>query len=201
MLVGLRKITVMAYSAKYMRCVNTILAHEGGFVDDPYDTGGATNYGISLRFLRALQGDLKTSPTEKDPLHTGDYDSDGDLDIEDVRHLTKAQAIEIYHKYFWLPYHYETLPEKVRAKVFDMAVNMGPRQSHKILQRSLRACGQDIAEDGILGPRTRGACQKENPDHLTIALRCEAAGFYRSLTAQKPNLNRYLKGWLQRAYT
>jgi hypothetical protein len=46
---------------------------EGGFVNDPKDPGGATKYGISLRFLRDLAPEL------------GDVDGDGDVDADDVR--------------------------------------------------------------------------------------------------------------------
>lgn len=36
-------------------CVARTLRHEGLYVDHPSDAGGATNYGISLRFLKRLQ--------------------------------------------------------------------------------------------------------------------------------------------------
>lgn len=38
--------------------VKVILKHEGGYVDHPNDPGGATKYGISLRFLQKNGIDL-----------------------------------------------------------------------------------------------------------------------------------------------
>ena len=46
-------ITVTAFSERFEHAFAELLGIEGGFVDDPVDRGGATKYGISLRFLKA----------------------------------------------------------------------------------------------------------------------------------------------------
>ncbi|MEM7197149.1 MAG: glycosyl hydrolase 108 family protein [Pseudomonadota bacterium] len=174
--------------ADFQSAIAKTLAHEGGFVDDPADAGGATNWGISLRFLRA-EGDI------------GDVDGDGDIDANDVRQMTRAEAIEIYRVKFWERYHYADLAGSIGEKLFDLCVNMGPRQAHKILQRALRACGFVVDEDGIIGPNTIRAANETDGTLLLVALRAEAAGFYRSLIAQKPALQKFQNGWLNRAYS
>ncbi|NDB82875.1 MAG: hypothetical protein EB127_09060, partial [Alphaproteobacteria bacterium] len=62
------------------------------------------------------------------------------------------------------------------------------------------ATGQDILEDGILGPMTLAAINKADLTDLLAALKSEAAGYYRTLAATKPKRAKFLKGWLKRAY-
>ena len=167
--------------------IKTVLEHEGGFVDDPDDPGGATDFGISLRFLQS-QGEL------------GDIDRDGYIDVDDVRALNRQDAIHLYRIAFWDRYRYAELPAAIGAKLLDLAVNMGPRQAHLCLQRALGACGFRLAEDGVLGPATRAAAGAPPERALLAAMRSEAGGFYRALVAARPNFTKYLDGWLRRAY-
>ena len=61
-----------------------IVAREGGFVNDPADPGGATNYGVTLGTLRRLGLDV-----------TGD----GQVTEADVRNLSREKAVEIFVEY------------------------------------------------------------------------------------------------------
>lgn len=65
---------------------------EGGYCNDPDDPGGATNYGISLRWLKSLG------------LNQGDIDRDGDIDASDIRALSKEQAAALFKEKFWDAY-------------------------------------------------------------------------------------------------
>ena len=112
----------------FSAAIKTVLKHEGGFVNDPDDPGGATNWGISLRFLKG-QG-----------LEVGDVDHDGDIDADDILKMSQSDAIAIYRQAFWVKNGYGSFPDhRVAAKTFDLCVNMGPRQAHKILQRAINA--------------------------------------------------------------
>lgn len=174
----------------FNRALKAVLAHEGGYTDDGTDPGGATKFGISLRFLRA-QG-----------LDAGDLDGDGDIDQDDIRLLTVASAAGFYKKNFWDRYGYgDFIEHQVADKAFDLAVNMGPGAAHRCLQRGLRAHGLKVLEDGILGPKTRRAINSTLGDGLLRVLRSEAAGYYRSLVAQDFKFRIYLNGWLKRAYS
>jgi len=175
-------------NARFLRAVETVLKHEGGWANDPVDPGGATNFGISLRFL------MKADPAEFDGIDL-DFDDDGDTDADDVRLMPRETAIELYRRCWWDRYHYNLLPEPVGEKVFDLAVNMGARQAHKLLQRAL---GMN-AVDGIIGPATRAVLGKQNPGIVHAMLREYAAKFYRDLIAQRPAFEKYRTGWLRRA--
>jgi lysozyme family protein len=168
--------------------LKVVKEHEGGFCDDAGDPGGATKYGISLRFLKDLGDEV------------ADVDRDGDVDADDVRALSWEQAANIYVTHFWDRYHYGFLQEDVAVKVFDMAVNVGPKQAALVTQRALRACGIEVEEDGIFGKETWRAANAARPDQLVSAIRSELAGFYRMLTKIHPERSRFLAGWLNRAY-
>lgn len=180
----------------FMEAMETVLSHEGGFVDDPDDPGGATNFGVSLRFL-ATQGAFVS---DGDGVGDYDFDRDGDIDADDIRNMTREDAIKVYREQWWGKYDYGTLPPGVGAKVFDLSVNMGARQAHKLLQRACRSCGENIVDDGILGPVTRAVIADADQWALLTALRSEAAGFYRALVAGKPQFAKFREGWLRRAY-
>ncbi len=116
------------------QALKRLLGNEGGFVDHPRDPGGATNFGITQRVARARG-----------------Y-------VGDMRDLPLATAIAIYREDYWAPIKADQLPESLRFHVFDAAVNSGPGQAIKWLQR---AAG--ITQDGIIGPRTLSAASMVSP--------------------------------------
>lgn len=77
---------------------------------------------------------------------------------------------------------------------------MGSSWAHRLIQRALKSTGQNIAEDGVLGPMTLAAINKADLSDLLAALKSEAAGYYRTLAATQPRRAKFLKGWLKRAY-
>jgi lysozyme family protein len=183
--------------SEFNLAVPIVLKHEGFYVNDPTDPGGATNYGVSLRFL-VTTGDL-----DKNGALDGDFDNDGDVDIDDIKNMNPDDAKNIYKFYWWDKYGYAAIDsQEIATKVFDLSVNMGSRQAHKCLQRALRSgSGVVLQDDGLLGIKTFKAVSFCNPSRLICALRSEAAGFYRALIAQKPSFSKYENGWLNRAYS
>jgi lysozyme family protein len=167
--------------------IRRVLEHEGHFSDDPDDPGGATKYGISLRYAKEIGLDV---------------DHDRDTDVEDIRKLPLEQAIAIYRTHWWDKYGYGKLGLMIGGRVFDLAVNMGAVPAHKCLQRALRAAtGELLVEDGIIGPETLDAFHMASQEQIKAALRSEAAGHYRMLSVARPKFEKYLKGWLIRAYS
>lgn len=163
---------------------------EGGYVDNPADPGGATKYGVSLRFLQALGHDV---------------DHDGDVDAADVRALSPAEAAAIFKTEFWDALDLTAMPELTATAVYDSAVNVGRSQAVKFLQEACNFYpGSCLTVDGGLGPKTlsrvfliagHGAAVD-----LALALRVLKArrGFYVSLAQKKPSLSVFLKGWINR---
>jgi len=183
---------------RWQFAADKLLKNEGG---KTVDHAGPTNMGVTLRFLIGES----TDDTDNDGFLDGDYDQDGDVDQDDLNVMTAKQALDLYKRTFWDRYKTNTIhtDKYVCAKVFDLAVNCGPRQAHKLLQRAARAAHIDNAnliDDGLIGPQSLTAIGRADGAVLLAALRCEAAGFYRLLVSKKPDLKIFIKGWLRRAY-
>ena len=167
----------------FQAAIPTVLKHEGGYVNDPSDSGGATNFGISLRWLRG-QGLL------------GDFDHDGVVDQNDIRDMTVQEAEDIYEQRWWNVYRYGLFTsQKIATKVFDTAVNIGPTHAHKILQAIIGA-----AVDGVLGPASYTAANAYVETILLAKYENAQANYYRALVNAKPVLQKYLNGWINRAF-
>lgn len=175
----------------------TIFLHEGRYVNNPKDPGGATNYGVSLRFL------LQTGDLDKDGWLDGDINHDGKIDIADIKAMTETDAARIYDLYWWSKYGYGKInSQTIATKVFDLAINMGEIGAHKCVQRAVRAVnGSVLVDDGILGQTSMGAINNVNPLQLLPAFKSEAAGYYRSIRLKSGNEQEFIKGWLNRAYS
>jgi lysozyme family protein len=170
-----------------------IVRREGGYVNDPDDPGGATNYGVTIHTMRRLGLDL---------------DKDGDVDAADVRRITKAQAIDIFKEYYFVRPGIARLPEALHASLFDMYVNAG---SHavKILQRLLAAFGRKVGVDGKIGPQTIDAAAeiyRRAPDHLADAYGVARRNYYYKLADRRAPMRKFARrrdggkgGWIIRA--
>ena len=112
--------------------IEVVLEHEGGYVNDPDDLGGETNFGITKRFYPNV----------------------------DIKNLTKEQAKKIYHQDYWRPAKCDEVPAKLRHIYFDMWVNFGRGGAVKVLQRAANAKNREkIDVDGGIGPATLKAIQ------------------------------------------
>jgi lysozyme family protein len=65
----------------------------------------------------------------------------------------------------------------------------------------LRAAGISVTEDGIIGQITLAAINKADSTDLLAALKSEAAGYYRLIANINPSQQRFIDGWLNRAYS
>ena len=181
-------------TSHFDKAILITLKHEGGFVNDPVDPGGATNWGVSIRFLKTA-GD-----GDGDGFLDGDIDHDGDIDVDDIKNMTVEQARKIYRIHFWDKYKYDMIVDfTVAARLFDMTVNMGARQAGKIIQRALNNCGYQLKVDGKVDKMTFSAINCTNPELLMAEIRQEHAQFYIDLIAAKPKFEKYRTCWLRRA--
>ena len=132
-------------SREFRLAVDIVLKHEGYYSNDVDDRGGATKYGISLKFLQGLKD------SDNDGYLDGDLNFDGIVDINDIRSLSPQDAVDLYYFEFWVKDQFDRLPYFLSPKLFDLAVNMGTHQANKLMQRAITACGLPIADDGIMG--------------------------------------------------
>jgi len=170
-----------------------IINREGGFVNDPADPGGATKYGVTIGTMRALGLDK-----------TGD----GRITVEDVRALTKVDALRIFKERYYLAPRIDLLPEPLQPSVFDMQVNAGSN-AVRILQRLLAEFDEPTSADGLIGPKTAEAVaradQKAGP-YLVDAYAIARRNYYFRLADRKPSMRKFARtragnkgGWIKRA--
>ena len=122
-----------------------ILAHEGGYVDHPKDPGGATNMGITIKTLAAWRKQ--------------------EVSKQDVKNLTREEAVAIYKAQYWDTMQCSRLPLGLDYMVMDYGVNSGPARSVKDLQRTV---GAD--DEGILGVKTIAKVEEYIAKHGMQAL-------------------------------
>ena len=122
-----------------------VLVHEGGYSNHPSDPGGPTMKGIIKRVY-------------------DDYRRSKDLPVRDVRQITEAEIQEIYRRRYWDLIQGDKLPAGIDYAVFDGAVNSGPAQATKWLQRAL-----GIPADGVLGPSTLAAVARAQDHDAVVA--------------------------------
>jgi len=170
-----------------------IVAREGGYVNDPDDPGGATNFGVTIHTMRRLGLDLTR---------------DGRISEADVRALTRAQAVDVFITHYFKRPRVADLPEGLQATVFDMYVNAGAN-AVKILQRLLVEMGHAIGVDGGIGAQTITAAQSAHaaaPNHLADAYGIARRNYYYALADARPASRKYARrrdggkgGWIKRA--
>lgn len=168
-----------------------IVRREGGYVNDPDDPGGATNFGVTIGTLRALR-----------------RESGQGADLDDLRALTAEEAAAIYVRHYYEKPRLDLLPEPLRPSVFDMQVNAGAN-AVKILQRLITAFGLALRDDGVVGPGTARAAAKAMamaPRHLADAYGIERRNYYYRLGDLRPASRKFARaknggkgGWITRA--
>jgi lysozyme family protein len=100
----------------FEKCHKVTGAWEGGWSDHPSDPGGKTMYGITIAKYR-----------EHFPNATG----------AQLKSISKATALTIYRKDFWVPISGETLAAGVDLAVYDASVNSGVSRGKKWLKASV----------------------------------------------------------------
>lgn len=167
---------------------NSILGKEGGYVNNPNDSGGPTNWGITQTTARAHG-------------YTGD-----------MRNLTRDQALAILTADYWTGPRFDQvaqLSSDIAAELCDTGVNMGPSVAAKFLQRSLNVMNNqatmypDVLADGQIGPRTISALRSylsargnTGTTVMLKALNCLQGAQYIVLAEQRPANETFEFGWL-----
>lgn len=158
-------------TTNYAAALKRVLVHEGGFVDHPADPGGATNRGVTTRVFHAYLKRKGLAPRS-------------------VKTITEPELQEIYRTGYADKIRFDDLPVGVDYVVLDGAVNSGPAQSIKWLQR---ACG--VQADGVIGEATLAAVEA-HPDHdrLIADICAHRLRFLKALRTWKT----FGRGWLRR---
>lgn len=146
-----------------------VLRFEGGYVDNKFDPGGATNMGITLATLAQHRG--------------------GAVSKIDVQNLARSEAAEIYRQNYWAAIHADQLPSGVDMFLFDFAVNSGCVRAIKALQSVL-----NLKTDGIFRADMLAALNKCQAADVVKALAANRQSFLEQLHTFRV----FGRGWLAR---
>ena len=168
--------------------VERLISVEGGYVNDPSDSGGETIFGI-------------TKAVARENGYTGA-----------MRHMSRAQAKVIYRAKYWAKpglYLIAPLSKHVAEELLDTGVNAGTGSAGMMFQKALNVMNRnskdypDIAEDGAIGPGTAkafAAYPKRNgalaETRMLKALNCMQGAFYIDLARRREKDERFVNGWL-----
>ena len=160
--------------ADYKELIPIIKKWEGGYVNDPDDSGGATNKGVTLATFRTWFGANKT--------------------VNDLKALTDEQWIYIFLNGYWNQCKASEINNQAIANIIvDWAWASGPKTAIKKVQSIL---GTDI--DGIVGPKTLAAINNAEPRQLFNKIKAARLQFVENLAEQRPKDKKFLQGWKNR---
>lgn len=147
-----------------------VLVHEGGYVNDPVDPGGATNKGVT----QAVYDSWRTSHGQAK---------------QSVKALSVDEIAGIYRLLYWDRVRGDDLASGLDYATFDFAVNSGVSRAAKFLQSVV-----GVAGDGVIGRQTLEAAMLFGARQAITALCNKRLGFLRGLKI----FWRFGKGWTTR---
>ena len=153
----------------WQKCLETILHHEGGFVNHPKDPGGETNLGVTKRVYEEWGG------------------------TKDMKDLTVDDVSPIYKKNYWDRVRGDDLPAGLDLCVFDFGVNAGTGRAAKYLQKMI-----GTTPDGGIGPATLQKLKEyvddQGVEHTIKLYQMGRQKYYESLST----FSTFGRGWTRR---
>lgn len=110
----------------FNECLSRVLKHEGGYTNDPSDSGGATNFGITIADYRKY---IKSNGTSTD-----------------VKNMKLDDAKRIYKTKYWDALNCDNLSNGVDYSCFDYGVNSGLQRPRNVLQKFKDLTGHKLID-------------------------------------------------------
>lgn len=165
--------------AKIEQLAPWILAWEGGYANVPGDRGGATNMGVTIATWRAVGYDK---------------DGDGDIDVDDLRLLTRDDVVErVMRPHYWDRWQADQIKDQSVANLLVDWVWASGAHGIKKPQAML-----GVAADGIVGPKTLAALNARESRQLFAELHDLRTQFINNIVRANPSQAKFRKGWLRR---
>lgn len=162
----------------FEQALRELVLDEGGYTDDPNDTGNWTGGKTGV-------GELKGT---KYGISAATYPG------LDIKNLTVAQVGEIYRQDFWGPAGCDLVPDPMKYLLFSAAVQTSARREPKtaimMLQRAL-----GVKADGVIGPVTTLAISNADPYQLVARFQGQLLDY---LNNNPTKWALYGRGWSQR---
>lgn len=169
--------------------LDKLIGVEGGYVNDPNDSGGETNWGITVNVARE-EG------------YTGR-----------MQDMTREQAKHIYTRRYWVKPRFASVSSRsfmIAEELFDTGVNCGTATASIMLQRCLNVLNNqgafypDLKVDGAIGGATLGALDAylkkrgaEGETVLFVMLNCLQGERYIDLAERRQKDESFVYGWIK----
>jgi lysozyme family protein len=176
------------------------MGHEGGYANDPVDTGGETIFGITRRDWPNSQIWKKVDEYKKN------HDIKAAIPLMNKDPYLLALAKEIYKKSYWDVNSLDKINNQTIAnELFDTGINMGIGIASRFLQRALNYTNRnqilyrDISIDGNVGPATLHMIN--NHPNITLVLKVLnvlQGSRYIEIIERAPAQERFVMSWFSR---
>ena len=153
----------------FNKCLEMVLEHEGGYVNNENDRGGMTNLGVTRRVYE----DWVDRPVSE----------------QEMRDLTPEDVAPIYRKNYADRIHFDSLPSGLDWACLDWAINSGASRPAKAIQRAVGATA-----DGVIGPKTLQLVAEKDPKFIIDYVYTVRQAFYKGLD----DFKHFGRGWSRR---
>ena len=179
--------------ANFIQAFNITMGNEGGYANNPNDSGGETYAGVARNYWPQWSGwPLVDQIVAQHPANLNAA----------LRANSSLQASvqAFYQQNFWNVVSLGTLnSQQVANQLFDTAVNMGTGIAALFLQEAINALKPGtVTVDRQVGPLTIAAANAANPETLynqIIALRKQR---YLGIIAANPSQAQFENSWMSR---
>lgn len=177
--------------ANFSNLKKFILSWEGGYVNDPDDSGGETNKGITI-------GTWKTAGFDtfrKIPVLQVGKKCYTNV-TKSLYEMTDAQWEYVFKKYYWDRWKADEIKNQSVANLLVDWVWGSGVWGIKYPQALLK-----VTQDGIVGPKTLAALNSQDPEGLFKRLVREREAYIERLVLRSPKNKKFEKGWYRRLYS
>lgn len=172
--------------ADFTKAFQLMIAHEGGYVNDPDDPGGETYKGVARKIFSKWDGWVKIDMLKRQSGFPANLDKDAEL---------QEAIADFYRVTFWDKMKGdEIFDQSVANSIFDFGVNAGIGTSASLAQMVIGA-----KTDGVIGPKSIAELNAFNAEHFLAAFTVAKIARYVSIVKKRSASRKYFYGWVLRA--
>lgn len=163
--------------ADYKTACKNLAPLEGGYVNDPSDPGGETNFGITKKYARSAG-------------YTGE-----------MKDMTREEAERILKPEFWDKQRLGEIPDQeIAENLFEIGVNLWITTAGRILQEAINLLSEsNLKVDGWIGQRTLEALNRiKDKRILNKCINGLQFEIYHKIVLEHPERKKFLPSFLRR---